>query len=37
MQEKYAILLALALFMLRLCAANHTNDTVTLNDFAVAA
>ncbi len=28
---------ALALFMLRLGTANHTDDTITLNDFAVTA
>ena len=27
----------LALFMLRLGTANHTDDTITLNDFAVTA
>ncbi len=28
---------ALALFMFRLGTANHTDDTITLNDFAVTA
>ncbi|CDG95298.1 conserved hypothetical protein [Xenorhabdus bovienii str. puntauvense] len=37
LQEKYAIKLALALFMLRLCTADYTYDTVTFNYFAVAA
>lgn len=35
-KKKMPKILALALFMLRLSAANHPNDTVTLNDFAVA-
>lgn len=37
LQEKYAKKSALALFMLRLGTANHTDDTITLNDFAVTA
>ncbi len=36
-KEKYAKKSALALFMLRLGTANHTDDTITLNDFAVTA
>lgn len=35
--KKYAKKSALALFMLRLGTANHTDDTITLNDFAVTA
>ncbi|KDV90730.1 hypothetical protein AB28_4454 [Raoultella ornithinolytica 2-156-04_S1_C2] len=37
MQEKYAKKSALALFMLWLGTANHADDAITLNDFAVTA
>lgn len=36
-KKKYANKSALALFMLWLGTANHTDDTITLNDFAVTA
>jgi hypothetical protein len=35
LQEKYVTKSALALFMLWLGAADHTDDTVATNDFAV--